>query len=452
MRKGKVLAAAMLLFILIFTAAAGSGEGISLDALLSGQFSDPVSIVLSAPQFQSLAQFGAERLDMLNRLTKHISLGVSLDGANSETTIFVDQDTAYSVRETEDGKNTASVYSFEPGTVYESRKEEEKSVYSAFLDEQFFYINRMLDDLFPVFEKTADAFRDRAKTDKANINYSGFGKGVKRTTIQLQADYVQKNFPKALADLAETKECRKLLKGLVFSGPQKIILLYDQDNRMIRVMYNGNVGLSADSLRKVSVTWRCLRTKEHRKDNLTLKTPSLKGYDKYNLSYERDLDRTDAEKQSLSWKFELDLRAGDLKKKIEYTADTAFQGKALKGKIQFTDRHDGVMDRTIIVPEILKEKKQEYDGTLEITCKTGTIVTSGVKTRIHIAPCGKLTAADAGMEKGSKDGRKAPREDLQKKMDAILVRKLMALPSEDLGFLSLDIPEDDWNTLLHSLK
>ena len=450
MRKMKALTAGLLLLVLVFTAAAGCGEGISLNALLSGQFDDPVNLVLSEPQYQRLAQFGKERLEMLNRLAKHISVGISLDGQNSETTISVDQDAAYSVRETTDGKKTLSVYSFEPATVYESRKKDEQSVYSAFLDEQFFYINRMLDDLFPVFEKTAAAFGDRAKTDKANINYSGFGKGVKRTTIQLQADYVQKNFPKALADLAETKECRKLLKGLVFSGPQKIILLYDQDGRMIRVMYNGNVGLSADTLRKVSVTWRCLRTKDHRKDNLSLKTPSVKGYDKYNLSYERDLNLAEEEKNSLSWKFELDLRAGDLKKKIEYTADLAFQGKTLQGKIQFTDRHDGVMDRTIIVPEIRKEKKHEYDGTLEITTKTGTIVTSGIKTRIHIAPRGKLTAADAGRENSGGAG-KAPGEELQQKMNAILVRRLLALPAEDLGFLRTDIPEDDWNSLLHSL-
>ena len=41
---------------------------------------------------------------MLNRLAKHVSVGISLDGQNSETTIIVDKEAAYSVRETTEGK------------------------------------------------------------------------------------------------------------------------------------------------------------------------------------------------------------------------------------------------------------------------------------------------------------------------------------------------------------
>ena len=69
---------------------------------------------------------------------------------------------------------------------------------------------------------------------------------------------------------------------------------------------------------------------------------------------------------------------------------------------------------------------------------------------MHIAPCETLAAADAGKE-NSEDGRKTPGDELQQKMNAILVRRLLAIPAEDLGFLRTDIPEDDWNALLHSL-
>ena len=63
-------------------------------------------------------------------------------------------------------------------------------------------------------------------------------------------------------------------------------------------------------MRKISLVWKCLRSADRKKDQLTLKTPTIQGSDRDNISYERDLNRTDPEKPSLVWDYQLDEKHG----------------------------------------------------------------------------------------------------------------------------------------------
>ena len=443
--------------ILTVSAAAESGNN-ALEALLTGQASGPAALSISSPSYGQLAQFAEDRRESLNRLLSHVSLDILLDGPRSETAVCIDSEQVFSVSGDSGDAGETRIYSFEPETAFIMTEEEpgaESSSFSRFLDRQFYFINRMTDDLYPLFSKTAERFAELSKNGKENLNYKGYGKAVRKVTIQFPAEYAAEHFSKALAELAGTEESSSFIQRMVFSGKQKIVLLYDEADHVLRINYDGIAGLSEDSLRKVSLVWRCLRSEGHRKDLLTLKTPAVKGNDRYNLSYSRDCDLTDPEKQNLVWDFQLDLKSGDVKRKIMYSADFSVSSGELTGTAVYSEKENGTENRITVSPALRKENDAEYKGTIEFNRKTGKILTSSIVCQIRLSfgnavqfPENKTSRA---VDLRGGDGRKHE-ETLQDKMYGLLIRRLLQLPGADTEFLSKDIPEESWNSLIQSLQ
>ena len=456
MRKTNLLQRVILpvMISVLFFLPPACSESVGPDTLMKGVFSDPVSITVSAPVYHIIARFGEDRTEVLNRLLKHISISITFDGTNSETAVMVDRETAYSYIQYRNDSTQLTVYSFDPEITYEESNEYFLSSHSfpAFLDEHFFLINRLLDDFYPIFQKTAETFAEYGKPSSASLNFKGYGKGVRKLTIPLSDQFVKEKFPAVIADLAETEESRMFLEKLVFNGPQKIILLYDQEDRLLRMNYDGTVGFSEESMRKVSLVWRCLRSDEKKKDNITLKTPAVKGYDKYNISYERDIDLSDPAHHTISWDMQIDLKSDKTKKKISFTSDLSGSDNVISGRILYSEKAEGNEKKITILPMMQKENDGHYYGTIEITNNSGKIITSSAVTEISISP-GTAVTAPSAVTAHSKDGQnpETDTESIQDKMNSILIRKLLTLPAEDLQFFSMDIPEEDWEAILQSM-
>ena len=101
-------------------------------------------------------------------------------------------------------------------------------------------------------------------------------------TITFPADFTAEKFPQIISTLVESGESREWIEKFVFHGKQRIVLLLDENERLIRVSYDGEAGISEDKLRRVSVVWRSFREKGIRRDKLVMKTPSVSGYDRNN--------------------------------------------------------------------------------------------------------------------------------------------------------------------------
>ena len=94
-----------------------------------------------------------------------------------------------------------------------------------------------------------------------------------------------------------------------------------------------------------------------------------------------------------------------------------------------------------------------YNGILEITNKKGKIVTSSIKTGIRLGAGESMKTPSVStntdleyMPAGHDAG--AELNDTQMDFTQVLVQKLLELPKEDLSFLSKDIPDEIWNTLI----
>ncbi len=457
MRNKAILILVAILFVFLFSTntVQASSERIGMYSLLSGELSSPVSVEFSTPLYTALAQYSQQRLDSLNKLLKHFSVQYLVDNTLIKTVLAVDSEPLYSATEESQENTIRTVYSFAPEKVYLSEREhEENNNFLSFLDNQFFYANRLLDSMYPLFEKLPEAFPDLIKNAEDNTNYKTFGRSVRKCILSFKSDYVAAHFPLVLQNLADTDETRRFIGQISFSGLQKIILYYNQNNDILRINYDGVIGLKPDSMRKISLSWRCLHSEQQTTDYITLKSPSVKGYDRYNLLYSRNYVLSDPEQHILNWDFQLDLKSGEQKGKIRYNADFVFAEEKLNGKAVFSDKLNG-HDRSIeFIPDIRSKNGQEYEGTLEFTSKSGKIINSCASSGIRISPCehlkqpGRIPATATDLVS---DSDEAIGKEILSRINRMIIHRIISLPQTDLEFLKQDIPEDIWNSIINSL-
>lgn len=457
MRRKKSVSTAILFVILFLSAfysrAAAEITGI-LDTLLSGKMHTPCAITIVSPEYLQLAQYDSDRVDSLNRLLKHFSICVELDGNTDRTVFSIDQYPFYTI--TDASMQNPAYQQLLPGGSDLNDADvqiENEEDFTLFLDSRFFHINRLLDGMYEVFRQSADIFKDFSSVSSANLNFTGYGRGVRRITIQLPSDKVQELFSVSFPELETDDYTRGFLEKLVFQGNQKIILLYDKEDHLIRVNYDGILGLSSDQMRKVSVVWKCFRDDHCRKDSIVLKTPEVRGYDRENITYERNYTVADEENASLSWNMQIDQKQGQIKRKTQYSADISCVSGTCTGGAIYNLKQDS-RDQTIhISSEIRKENGPEYNGILEITNKKGKIVTSSIKSGISLCAGESIRNLSVSTSTDLEDQMpvyQAESDMTGKQTDflQILIPKLLELPKEDLIFLSKDIPDEIWNALV----
>ena len=442
----KILLSIIAVFCLL-ACRGGIGESFPTHFLLTGEIDSPVSFSIYAPEYTNLAQFGKERLDSLNRLLRHVSIVVNALNEETETIISIDQEPLISITD-----NTAKLTGKTEQTKIENQESDtDENEISIFLDERYFRLNNLLDGLYTAFSKAADSFPEMTGKSSATLNFSGFGKSVSRLTIQFPSEYVGEHFPDALAGLCNDETTRHYIGRMVFRGAQKIVLLFDQNEKLLRINYDGTVGFSEDELRRISLVWKCMRTSDRIKDSFSIKTPAVTGYDRDNISYDRELDLSDPGNQKLKWDYQLDRKKEKVKTKTRYTGDFVYTDTNLTGKIHYNTKGDNHSELSMILSAGLeKEKDAEYAGTLEITNKTGKIVTSSVHSGFSIGQSSyseRIKAEQNDNQICLKDMKIAENGDLPEKVISVLIRKMMTLPDEDTEFLRKDIPDEIWKLL-----
>ena len=281
---------------------------------------------------------------------------------------------------------------------------------------------------------------------------SGFGKAVQRMTIPFPADYVKENFPKVLSDLTKSEECREIISGLIFSGAQKISLLYDAEGKLVRINYDGTVGESEETLRKVSLVWKVLREDEHQKDSISLKTPAIKGADKDNIALEREIDSSDSALGKYMWDIQIDHRAGkEDKKQTHFSAQLTDADSVISGNMEYNIKRDGKNPKTKVYMQVREEKAGEYKGTIEIADYSGKIEKNRILIHSLLQKGEAVKWPEAGLTKAetARNNEIDPKNEPEDTIAGIFIQKLFELPEEDLTYFSNEIPASMWLELVH---
>ena len=191
-------------------------------------------------------------------------------------------------------------------------------------------------------------------------------------------------FSGILDELTVSDDTAKLIRSLVFDGKQKIILIYDADDHLLRLNYDGKAGHSENDIRKLSVICRSVRNDGLIKDKITVKSPAVKGYNRDNVTYERILDYKTPENTSIVFDYQLDNRSEENRKKIHWFAELDRKETAVNGSITYDEKGTEGNQTITVQPELLLSNG-EYSGTLEITRKSGKIVLCDVVSQISLS-------------------------------------------------------------------
>ena len=426
---------------------------------LAGEPSTPIRIVISDPEVKKLSQFDETRTEQLNRLIRHITIDMILDQDVSRAAVLIDHDEIFSFLQKDTEEGTERIYSFEPNVIHKESQEETNNEDSLilFLDQILLSANHYANDFHTFFNGIRETFAERAKAEKTELRFSGFGKAVQRVTISFPADYVEENFPKILADTANSEICRKYISGLTFCGSQKIGLLLDENDKIVRITYDGKVGKTPDTLRKISLVWKCKREKDHQKDSITLKRPAVEGADKDNIILERDIDLTDCNNESYNWDIQIDHRAGkEDRKQVHFSAGLKNTDSVISGNIEYIVKRDGKNQKTMISMTAEQESTGEYKATLEIADYSGKIEKDRWSLHVQLQEGETVEWTGAGpATTNTKDYRTELNEESSEKIKPedtiaeLIIRKLFELSDEDLAYFSNEIPESMWIDLMH---
>ena len=442
------------LFAIVSAAGIAEGEGLYPNLLLSGKSERPITVTVSAPSYTMIPPYGNERTDELNALLKHAAVEITTDGDNAECVILIDGSPLLSLTQKTDGDAVKTVYSQQNETVYIESAEDGADALTLFMDDRFFYVNRMMDELIGVFEKLPEVYPDKAKTSAESINFKGYGKAVSKVAVTLKEEAEIEEIQSVLCGLTECDELKDMIHSLLFRGTQKIVMLMGENGKPIRIIYDGTTGFYEEDLRKVSLNWKSFRSDESKKDEMILKAPAVSGNERDNMTYSRELCRDEEERDTLEWNMQLDLKDAQDRQEIQFSGEYSFADTEIDGMSILSRRQDGVKTKKIVSLKLAKENGGDYCGTIEITDNSGKILTGGMTAGILFTVGKQVSFVEN--DKRIVDLREGKNEEEAQSLQTILadslIRRLALLPAEDLAFFRRDLPADIWETLTQIIK
>ena len=298
--------------------------------------------------------------------------------------------------------------------------------------------------LAAVLEECADSW----VITNANENVKGFGRTTKRYRWTAAAQDAAA-FGQRIAGLCPEGLLRAFLSGLTFSGKQSLNLLATAEGEILKLTYSGQCGPDAESLRKVTVTWRRKRGEDGVKDELSVTSPAVKGKNRDTVDFKRNGTVKDPTREltaSLKWEKRrdgaqtqtltasldaavtraegADLLSGTCRAELKTGTDstegkeaewslTAVSAGSFSGSVTLRDRRDG---HTV------------SDVTLTGSCKP-----SAAGGWAQAGEYLDLDRLDAGM-------LAAQRDELLNASAGALIRAFVLLPQEDTVYLSRELP------------
>lgn len=143
----------------------------------------------------------------------------------------------------------------------------------AWLEEGYQLLNSLLPALDPYVKE---------KSVKTSIEDMGTARVCQDYTVSKDDAPM---LTETLSALCPEGRLKTLISGLVFSGKQTLRVYRTAEGVPLRMEYNGNCGVDEDHLRDVQLIWRLRRDDTAWRDEVTLKSPALKGSDKNTVTW-----------------------------------------------------------------------------------------------------------------------------------------------------------------------
>ena len=438
---------------------------------LSGVYleSEPLDIGLSV-DVQAHMPFDDVRTEQLNAMLRHLSLQVQYQSLGGETwsrlAVLADGDEIMAVHQRQTESTEQVRFSFLPETIYEwpagggislqTMLGADNSVQPWAPDGSE---TTWLDDALTLFDALPGIMPDNVKTTSISTTITGMGKAVQKQVLTIPSAEVD-GLGILLAGLVPEGRLQTLLGSLQFSGRQTVSLWRNADGKIIRADYAGNAGVSQEDMREVSLVWRMLRDDVQVLDDLTLRTPRVKGSGRNNVVLTRTL-REDGDQSSLDASLRYEVLAGGVKTVLTGTADLKRQaeedGAHLTGEVSLQQQvGEESADKMVLKPELVLTPGTEAavaTGKIGVACYVGKSLKEQADVKLEVRlndwMSWELQPNVVKVDAGNSEGIRAR---ILQVATVALVRRLVLLPEEDTAFLSEGLAPEVWQRIVDAAQ
>ena len=413
----------------------------------------PVSFRIHA-EAKKLPQFDDNRTTQLNHLLSHLEITGTIDENNTEVYFNLDNEELFSILEIKNDGSPNSFLTTSGGIYYHLPETNDDSEINGFgqqaqvnnplLWNQNIY--HALDTYHFFFNDLPSAFPEHTNSVKISEKYRDYGTAVRKVTIVVQGEELNSFF-------LNQKESYKTFglfpdpSGIIFNGRQRFTLYFSADNILIRIIYSGHAGISADDIRNVRLDWKRIRSSLLEKDEIEFRTPNSKATKRDNFLLSHILKRDSDGNETFTWSAETDHVSDGVRTREFSKATLNIHDKMISGTISECTSSRGKEDTAELLLNSSLEKEYSYRGTLEIIHKKDKIEMVKWLFQFDISNLLPSKNASSVSEMISEENILSE-QDIQEQLATTILRRILMLPVEDLSFLKDDIPEPFWKDIL----
>ena len=419
----------------------------SIREILGGMLQSPSDYTADiSGQMQACMPYGKERLEHLNKLIRHLKLRIGNHDSLSSIALVADGQEAVKITEQKTPEGWKIYFSFDSERSWTSDSSifSPESLLAGFPDGEGTNLTAMVrkpnpewlqlaDDAAALVRMLPELYPEQAKTTAIKTKIRDLGIARQKTVITFTKADMEEGMLKILAEKTNNTLLRSIFEKTAFIGRQQFTLFLNEDGGLMRLLYSGQAGWNEDS-RKVTLEWNLIRDSAREWDILSLKSPAVTGTNRDVLTVMREISQAGEQDASLylevNWQRTLNKVKNALDGKVQLTLDPS---GTLTGQVQcsYGAGKDG-RETLLIEPKIhwqnaadwggqirfavLNDEKLQFDFDLEAQAEAGAEADFPENLPVEKLAGGILT------------------EELQHKMTSAMIRTLMTLPREDLGF------------------
>ncbi len=444
----KIILCCLLLLCFLFASAAVAGNGAR--EFVSQISNGGAGAFRVGIQMNTLLPYGQETLNDLNRLVRHFSLTV-LPGEDRNTCgISLDGQELFCVEISEENGGTGTVFSFQPDTVYLNLTENAAGgeLYQppspALLSDGEMDLT---DEIFKVLARMPEMYPEQTKVFNVNTKFRELGTSTVKDVITFTKPEADEGILNAFLE-ALPEGTAERIGILVFSARQQITLYYDAEGALLKAIWSGQGGPEAGKQSKIYVEWVRTVSNVRTMEKISVKLNATKGSDRRQIEIDHEETQAENNPQTLSWTCTDTLVENRVKTVTESMLSLQTEGQGCRG----------------VISGAVKIGKDTEEGTsLDLNLKKDLTGTARFETRRNGVTLSDFTftiekADQAATEKTgpaktadfasmTEEERAEAWNGLKRKIAVCMIGSVLALPEEDLAFLTKDIDTDGWKRL-----
>lgn len=429
----------------------------------------PIEVTLQA-DVQSHMPYDETRTQQMNALIKHLALQLHFqqhsDEQWSSMSLLVDEETVLSMRQREAIDRTEAQFSVSPYATYWWEQDSDidlNNLLGGTADTELWLDGSemsWMDDALQLFDAMSISMPEYLTDKKYLVTVEDMGKATRKQTIIIPKSAAAE-LPELLAALSPEGELKELLRQAVFAGRQSLTLWRDENDAILRADWAGQAGMTQEDLREVSLVWRLRRSEEQVRDELTLKTPRVKGSGRNNLTIER-VTKQDGDRAHMDMKLVKNTLKNGEKTVVtaEFALDrTTIEGRShVKGEVSLQHQEGDSSDylKLVLQPDFV------LTGTQETPAMGGLVNAAMYQNKKLLEQANITFSAEqsdwmlwelrSDQQQVNAANQEAVAKQLVKSMAVDLVRRLVLLPGEDTLFLSADLDPEMWKQIVDAAQ